>query len=150
MNKSVIFTLIIILLTVVVIYFLILKISRKIQRNLREISNIADTVSDVISLVKEADKVVATQPKTLSVVESVFLDDLKKDFPELNLDITKSFVQEIITDFLDFCHTGNDAELQKDCTENFIAQAKTFHLEDKISDLKFHKTVIKSYKKRCR
>lgn len=103
-------------------------------------------VSDIVKIIKQNEQVIQTTPKTLSVKESLFLDDIKKDFPELNISQTKSFVTEIVSDYFDFLETGNMKELEKDCTENFISQAKQAERKN-IQNLKFHKTFISNYKK---
>lgn len=118
---------------------------RKMRRNMRGMSNIVSGVGDIVELIKENEQVIQTTPKTLSVTESIYLDKIRKDFPELNLNLVKSNVNEIVSDYFKYLQTGNNSELKKDCTENFLSQVSSF-VDNKIrNDIKFHRTVINGY-----
>lgn len=100
---------------------------------------------NIIDMIKTNEEIIESTPKTLSVKESLFLDKIKTDFPELNIELSKTYVSEIITDYLKFLETGNNNELKKDCTENFLTQAESFIDHKKRTDIRFHQVLISNY-----
>lgn len=144
------------LIVLIVILFIIICIAvvvtwlqefnRKMNRQMRNITRVVSGVGDIVDLIKENEQVIQTTPKTLSMTESLYLDKIKKDFPELNISLVKSYANEIVSDYLRFLNTGNDYELKKDCTENFITQAESYVDNKDRNSVKFHKTAISGYK----
>ena len=108
--------------------------------------NIFSLLYDILRMIRENETTLEETPKTLSVKESLYLDRIQKDFPELNLDLVKSYVSEIVADYLKCLETGDARELQKDCTENLVAQTLSRQNGIACHDLKFHRIVISDYR----
>lgn len=139
--------LIIILVIIILIFIGLQKLKRFLRRTYRKYAEISSDAQSLIEMIKENEQNIATTPKTLSVTESLYLDKIKKDFPELNLTLAKTYVSEIVTDYLRFLETGDNKELTKDCTENFVTQASSFVDGKERTNIKFHRTVINGYRK---
>lgn len=98
-------------------------------------------------MIKENERQLEGTPKTLSVRESLYIDSIKRDFPELNLDLVKTYVNELVANYLKCLETGDVRELKKDCTENLVAQALSRKTGQAYNQLKFHRTVVYDYRK---
>ena len=109
--------------------------------------NIFSIIKALLMMIWENQSVLDATPKTLSVKESLYLDEIRKDFPELNLDLAKSYANEIVTDYLACLETGNREELKKDCTENLVAQAGSRRTGKQYRNILFHRTVVSDYRK---
>ncbi|NLL80170.1 MAG: hypothetical protein GX234_10385 [Clostridiales bacterium] len=110
-------------------------------------NNIFSLLYEILSMIRENETMLETTPKTLSVRESLYLDSIQRDFPELNLELAKSYVNEIVTDYLHCLESGDTSELEKDCTENMVSQAISRKDGKPYRNLKFHRTVVSDYRK---
>lgn len=108
--------------------------------------NIFALLYDILRMIKENETVLEGTPKTLSVKESLYLERIGKDFPEFNLDLARSYVNETVTMYLQCLKDGNTEELEKNCTENFAAQAASRQNGMICQDIKFHRTVVSDYR----
>lgn len=91
-------------------------------------------------------------PKSLSSMEMIYSNDLKNDFPDLNINELKSSSEQYIRDVLNSIESKNTDKLEK------ISDKLTSYVESKIEDLKdkkididnikMHKTVVNKYEKK--
>ena len=88
------------------------------------------------------------EPKSLSSMDSVYLDSIKRDFPDIHIDELKREAEKVI---LDCFHA-----VEKKDSSKFKGKIKSF-VEDMIGDykgkdvsfdhMKIHNTVVSNYKK---
>lgn len=109
-------------------------------------NNIFSLLYDILRMIKENEAMLETSPKTLSVKESIYLESIHRDFPELNLELAKSYVNEMVTDYLHCLESGDTKELEKDCTENLVAQALSRKNGMTCHEIRFHRTVVSDYR----
>lgn len=108
--------------------------------------NIFTLLYDILRMIRENETVLEGTPKTLSVKESLYLERIGSDFPEFNLDLAKSYVNETVTMYLQCLEDGDTRELEKNCTENFVVQAASRKNGMACKDIRFHRTVVSDYR----
>lgn len=100
------------------------------------------------SIIKEARLEDQEVPKSLASMDRIYLEQIKKDFPDININELKRKAEKII---IDCCNA-----IEKKDPKGLSGKIKSF-VEDQINDyegdqikynnLKIHNTVISSYKK---
>lgn len=139
--------LVIILVLLIFIIGLSLFIHTKLKKFLKEYFN-TTSLKDAIEESKIRD---SETRKTVYSNESIYLDRIKKDFPDLNLNELKSSAESNIRNILHAIETKDKSEL-KNKNDRIYAYAEN-KIEDlkkdtvRIDNIKFHKTVLNRYSK---
>lgn len=139
--------LIIAVIGVCIVFWLLRMITRRIRYRMRPIWTMFGTLGWILEAVKASEKQITSTPKSLSVREPIYLESIKKDFPELNLDLAKTYMNEMVTEYLKCLETGDTKELEKDCTENLVVQAKSRQDGKPYRNIRFHRTAVNGYKR---
>lgn len=84
-------------------------------------------------------------PKSVSSLESVYLNDITSDFPELNINELKRIAEKYITYYLTASNLEDDNILLSDKMKKIIKNKIKSEKNIKYTDINFHKTVIKKY-----
>ena len=135
---------IILLILLVIILIMIATIKERIQRFLREFNIFS--MKDMINTVNEANSDI---PKSLSGMDSLILPELRKDFPNINIDELKREVESYIFTYLNILEQKHYIDIPyasdkvKKEIENRIDSNKT----EIYKNIKIHKTVINKYEK---
>ena len=117
----------------------------RVRRLLDQFGYIGMSLKDIVDQAKLEDQEL---PKSLSGMDSVYLDSIRKDFPDLNINELKREAEKIILD----CYNA----IENKNTGNFDGKIKSFieaSIDDykdkdiKFNDIKIHNTVISKYKK---
>lgn len=133
------------------VVLLLLYFVHVLRRSLRDFKNRAGLTIGRMGWILEAiqlhDAQIAATPKTLSVKEPLYLDAIRRDFPELNLDLAKSYMNEVVSAYLHCLETGDSKLLEEGCTENLVMQARSSCNGRAYRNIRFHRTAVYAYKK---
>lgn len=137
------FFLIGVIVLIVFIVSLILYFRYRIKTLLNRIGFSGVNIADVIEEAKIEDQEL---PKSLSSMDSIYLTNIKKDFPDLNINELKAESEKIILDVYNSIEKKNSNNLKgkiKSFTNDLI---NDYNLKSvKFNNFKFHKTVISKY-----
>ena len=146
--SGIIVTLVIILVLLLAIVALGLFIKVVVQRFLEKYFG-TKSLSEAIEMSEITD---SETPKTVYSMENVYLEQIKKDFPQLNINELKSSAEMNIRNILHAIETKDTKELQNKNDKIYA------YVTSKIEDLKddkficdninFHKTVLSRYEKK--
>lgn len=133
----VIFLIVIIVLTVLFIIF------RK------DLLLIFSAIAGLVELIKNERLKDQEEPKSLSSMDSVYLKQIQKDFPDININELKREAEKVLLDCynavegreIDYGYTGKIRSFIDTMKNDYVG--KTVHFDD----LRIHKTVITDYKK---
>ena len=134
---------VIILIVFIVCAYIYFKI--RIRNTLDRFGFVGMNLKDIIDQARLEDQEV---PKSLSSMDSIYLEQIKKDFPDLNINELKREAEKTIID----CY--NAIEIKS--SSGFKGKIKSFinsiindykNKDVKIDNFKIHNTVISSYKK---
>lgn len=126
----------------------------RIRRKVRGMSQMLFGTNDIVQGLVQNEEYINNTPKTVSGGDSLYIGSIMKDFPDFNLDLAKSYVQECITDYFSALETQDCSMLYDKYSEMVVKKA-----EAAVSDLKstgktvgydnlqFHKTIIYQYVK---
>ncbi|MCI8347308.1 MAG: hypothetical protein HFJ12_05145 [Bacilli bacterium] len=127
---------------IIILYFVIMIKLKKLSRKIFGTSDIGKVIQTGEFLDEET-------PKSLSSLDNLYLDQIKRDFPEMNINELKSLVETNIIECMDAIEEKNIKGL-KTTNEKIrryvlakIRDLKDNHIEYK--DIKFHKTVVSKY-----
>lgn len=104
--------------------------------------------SDLFTLIKQARLEDEELPKSLSSMDSIYMENLRRDFPEVNINEFKRNSEKYILDYFD--------AVEKKDTSNLKGKLKSIacsSIEDlgdkeiKYDDIKFHNRVLDRYRK---
>jgi hypothetical protein len=137
--------LLVVLLLLGGIVFCIIFITRTVRGFLQTYFH-ADNLKDAIENSKIEDE---NTHKSISSMESIYLDKIDKDFPDMNLNELKSKAEANIINVLDTIEAKNMDKL-KNKNEKVVefTQNKIDDLKDEkvtIDDIKIHKTLLSKY-----
>jgi len=85
---------------VTIIVLVIVKKLKKVGREVKKMSQMAFGTEDIVQGFKNAEKEAQQTPKSLAGMDSVMLPQIKKDFPEFNVDVAKSDVRRELKNYL--------------------------------------------------
>lgn len=137
------FFLIGVIVLIVFIVSLILYFRYKIRNFLNKAGFSGVNIADVIEEAKIEDQEL---PKSLSSMDSIYLTNIKKDFPDLNINELKAESERIILDVYNAIEKKNSSGLKgkiKSFTNDLINDYNSKNV--KFNNLKFHKTVVSKY-----
>ena len=134
------------LLVIVLILLLILAIiGIVIYLNIkRKISNFSRQVfgtGDIIQAIKENEQRIQSTPKSVSGGDSMFINQIKDDFPEFNLNNAKNDISIVLKDV--YMKSNNSFSSKY---PDIFLQLENLNKES-IKSIKIHKTVISNYEK---
>lgn len=118
---------------------------RRIRSFLDKFGFAGMNIKEVIDEAKIEDQEV---PKSLSSMDSIYLEQIKKDFPDININELKRQAEQLILDV----YSG----VQKKDSSAFHGKIKSFvdsmigdytNKDVSFSDMKIHNTVVSNYKK---
>lgn len=131
---------VLILITFIIFCYLYMKI--KIKKIINQFG-----VSSVKQLIEKTEWENEDQPKSLSSMDSIYLERIKEDFKDLNINELKRMSEKVILDYLEAIEKKDSSKIKN---EKIKA-----HIDSRINDLKeetvtydsikFHKTVISKY-----
>lgn len=132
-------SLIIILVLILVVIVLGLVLLHKLKKILG--------VSSISSLIKQARLEDEEIPKSLSNLDSLYLDKIKEDFPELNLNELKRECEKNILLYLQAIENKNTKDIKNDKIKVSIDKVLKEYGSHNISfkKIRFHKTVVSKY-----
>ena len=135
---------VIILITFIIFCYFFVK--RKIKNILKHTAFAGLNIKEII---KEAKIEEEDTPKSLSSMDRIYLDQIKKDFPDLNINELKRKAEKVLLDCIEKAQEKKTNDLQgkmKTFTEtlihDYIEKKKTFE------EVKIHNTVVSNYKKK--
>ncbi len=105
--------------------------------------------SDIKEVVENSEKSAQETHKSISSMETIYKDKIKRDFPDLNLNELKSMAEANLLNSLDTIESKNIDNL-KNKNEKVVSfvENKISDLGDKsvvIDNIKIHKTVLNKY-----
>lgn len=86
-------------------------------------------------------------PKSLSSMDSIYMSNIKRDFPDLNIQELKSKTEKVILDCYNAIESKDSSGLKgkiKSFTDDLIADYNNKSVS--FDDFKFHNTVVSGYK----
>ena len=133
----------------IAIAIIIFIIHSKATKFLNEFFN-ASSFKDAFNKFEED---LAEIPKSLSSMDSLYVDGIEKDFPNLNLNELKSSSEKVIIDILNAIESKyKNCMLSSEKVNSYI-KSKINDLKDgsvTYDDIKIHKTVVNKYEKNDR
>ena len=102
--------------------------------------------SDIGEIIKEARLEDEELPKSLSSMDSIYLERIKKDFPDVNINELKSLCEKEILDIFNSVENKNVKSIKgkmKSLVESMIEDNRNKDIS--YQDIKFHKTVVSKY-----
>jgi len=99
---------------------------------------------DLSEIIKQAKLEDEQLPKSLSSMDSIYLESLMKDFPEININEIKRLAESNIIDILNAIENKDTSKLKGKM--KLIAENK-INDNIKYENLKFHNTVLSRYQK---
>ena len=132
-----------ILIVFIVLCYLFIKF--KIRRML---NNFGFSGMDLDDVIKQAQLEDEELPKSLANMEKIYLRQIKKDFPDLNINQLKRKAEKVIID----CYNGiedKDASKLKGKCKSFVEDLIRDYENQNVhfNEIRFHNTVISEYKK---
>ncbi len=117
----------------------------KIRRILDKAGFSGMNLGDVI---KEARLEDQEEEKSLSSMDSIYLEQIKRDFPDININELKRKAEKVVLDVFNAVEKSDTSKLTgkiKSYADDMINDYKGKSV--KFNDFKIHKTVVSSYKK---
>ena len=137
-------TVVFIIFIVLILIFLvvILSIKERIQRFLRSFN--IGSMQDMINTMSEDDT-----PKSLSGMDSLIMPELRRDFPNINIDEIKRQVESYILTYLNILETKHYIEIPyaSDKVKKEIKNRIDSNKTEIFRNIKIHRTVINNYEK---
>ena len=102
--------------------------------------------SDIGKVIKEVRLEEVDTPKSLSSMDSIYLKQIKRDFPDLNINELKRESEKILFDCFNAVNSNDTSNLEgkiKSFAQSMINDNKNVRFDG----IKIHNTVVSSYKK---
>lgn len=126
----------------------------KVRQKVRGVSRTLFGTDDILKGIAQNEEYINNTPKTVSGGDRLYIDSILKDFPDFNLDLAKSYIEECITDYFQAMESQDVTVLKEKYAQGIAKQAdaiindlKSAHRQVGYDNLKFHKTVIYQYHK---
>jgi hypothetical protein len=133
---------IILILFIIFVYFFI---KLKIRSMLNKLGYSGVNLKEIINEARLEDQEV---PKSLSSMDSIYLEQIKKDFIDININELKRQSEKVILDCFDAVSKKNSSKLDgkiKSFVDSMINDYEGKNV--KFKEFKFHNTVVSKYKK---
>lgn len=119
-------------------------IKRSIKRKLSKVSQLLDVI-------KSADDEQMHTPKTLSGTESIHLSQIRRDFPDFNPTLAKTYIKSFVTEYFAAMKEQRTdlTSFEDNCSKQLIEMmmAEFASPACTYSQVKIHKVVISDYRK---
>ena len=114
----------------------------------KDIKKFVNTTSDLMDMIKNERLKDETEPKSLSSMDSIYLTQIKKDFPDININEMKREAEKVILDCFNAVEK-KDSSGFKDKLKSFVDEMINDYSDKniKFNKFKFHKTVVSNYNK---
>jgi hypothetical protein len=114
----------------------------------KDIKKIVNTTSDLMNMIKNERLKDEIEPKSLSSMDSIYLTQIKKDFPDININEMKREAEKIILDCFNAVEK-KDSSGFKDKIKSFVDDMINDYSDKniKFNKFKFHNTVVSNYHK---
>lgn len=140
---------VIIIIIILALLLIVIKVERMIKRYSRSAE--AELIRYAAKALKDGDlnDALASTPKSLSRMDTIFLPQIQKDFPEFNWREFKSIIQDSILKMLHAIDEQN-AELVKSMPAVYadVANLLKNDLRNHFQSIQIHDTAINSYSKK--
>lgn len=141
--------LIVILVLIIIILFLLLGAYLYIKKKVSDFTLKYFGTSNLKDAVEKSELLASETPKSLSSMESISLNQIKKDFPDLNINELKGMVEKSILECLDAIESkdSKNINIKSDKVISWInSRIKDLrNKEIKYDKIRFHRTVINKY-----
>ncbi len=145
---------IIILVLILVIFGCIAYAVYRVKKAVRSFSQKAFGTDSLSDGLKQVEEEYASTPKSVSAMTSLYLPNIKREFPEFQYDEMKVRAENVLTSYLMSITAGDVSRLTegsrelKDQLEMYITQLKAQGEKEKYESIKLHRTEISNYQKR--
>lgn len=143
LNSGTIVTIALIIIGLLTAWFIIREIKRKVTRSINK-------AKSLINNIQMATEETAHTPRTISGAEGLYVERIKRDFPEFNFDIAKQTALSVLTSYFNVLNTDvSDESMERSCTRSFINELEVRkQMEDILYDkFNVHKIAISDYRK---
>lgn len=114
-----------------------------VRRKLRQFSRAAFGTPSLIQGLTQAEELAEREPKSLSGADVVYMPAILADFPEFNRHMAAATVEAFLADYLQGWPRGGDFAWS--CSETLMGRLKAQPLEENITAVKIHGTVVNRY-----
>ena len=145
---------IIILVLILVIFGCIAYAVYRIKNAVRSFSQAAFGTDSLKEGFEQVEEEYSATPKSVSAMTSLYLPNIKREFPEFQYDEMKVRAENVLTSYLMSITAGDASRLTegsrelKDQLEMYITQLKAQGEKERYESIKLHRTEISDYKKR--
>lgn len=134
----------ILILFLIILYFVVVNKIKKFSRNVFG-------TNDISKIINKEEFINDEVPKSLSSLDTLYLENIKKDFPELNINQLKAMVEENIVECIEAIENKDVGiiKTKSDKIKKYIG-SKIDDLKNSsvnYKNVKFHKTVVSKYEK---
>ncbi len=134
-----------VLILIVFIIICILYFRVRIRRILNQFGFVGKNLSDMIQEAKLEDQEV---PKSLASMDRIYLNQIKKDFPDLNINELKRKAEKEILDCFHAVEKKDSSSLDKKMKSSYEKMMNDYNNQDVSFDhFQFHNTVLSNYQK---
>ncbi|MDR0325810.1 MAG: hypothetical protein LBI19_06940 [Oscillospiraceae bacterium] len=140
------------LLALVLVYTVLRRIRRGVRRAIRNnpVSRALRQTGEIAGIIRAADMNAQLTPKSVSGGDSIHLPRILKDYPQFNVDLAKSVVENCIRDIFNALHSGDMSAFQEKYNDKVYAQCGMFlqrYGRITVTGLRVHRTAISDYTK---
>ena len=145
---------IIILVLILVIFGCIAYAVYRIKNAVRSFSQAAFGTDSLKEGFEQVEEEYSATPKSVSAMTSLYLPNIKREFPEFQYDEMKVRAENVLTSYLMAVTAGDASRLTegsrelKDQLEMYITQLKGQGEKERYESIKLHRTEIANYQKR--
>ena len=145
---------IIILVLILVIFGCIAYAVYRVKNAVRSFSRAAFGTDSLKEGFAQVEQEYASTPKSVSAMTSLYLPNIKREFPEFQYDEMKVRAENVLTSYLMAVTAGDASRLTegsrelKDQLEMYITQLKGQGEKERYESIKLHRTEIANYQKR--
>jgi hypothetical protein len=128
---------------VLIVIAVVWGVIRKAKRALRNVGQLA-------GMVRSADMGAQNTPRSVSGGDSIFLPRIVRDYPQFNVDLAKSVVENCIRDIFNALHSGDMSAFQEKYNAKVYSKCEMFlrkYGSIPVTGLMVHRTAISKYTK---
>ena len=134
-----------VIILIVFVVFVYLFIKFKIRNILDSAGFRGMNLKEVIDEARLQDQ---ENPKSLSSMDSIYLEQIKKDFKDININELKRNAEKAILDLFNSVEKKDTSNLKGKIKSISLDMINDYSGKDvKFNDIRFHKTVVSNYKK---